>query len=364
MQPGKPEAGLSNAGDIQAAPPLLPRYLAGLYVALVIYASLYPFANWQMPGLSPFIFMEATWPRYWTTFDLATNVLAYLPLGFLLTQSPGRHAGKPMAAFVACALGIMLSFLIESAQSCLPSRVPSTIDLACNSLGAAIGALMSLKLGQHLFSVMVLAQKRYLAPVRHSEQGLVLIGLWMLTQLSPENVLFGTGDLRQVFNITSAVPYAAHSFFAIETGIVIFSTVAVGLLVRATLAVKQPACMILTALFVLALLIKTMAAAILVNPQNAFAWLTPGASLGLFLGVLLLCFLLLLPSSLYIALASLALMAGTILVNLAPFNPYSAAAFAAWQQGHFLNFNGLTRATASFWPFLALPYLILQGRRV
>ena len=60
----------------------------------------------------------------------------------------------------------------------------------------------------------------------------------------------------------------------------------------------------------------------------------------------------------------MALMAGTVLVNLVPFNPYSAAALAIWRQGHFLNFNGLTRMAASFWPFLALPYLILLGRRV
>jgi hypothetical protein len=57
-------------------------------------------------------------------------------------------------------------------------------------------------------------------------------------------------------------------------------------------------------------------------------------------------------------------MAGTVLVNLAPTNPYSAAALAAWRQGHFLNFNGLTRLVASFWPFIALPYLLLLGRRL
>jgi hypothetical protein len=73
---------------------------------------------------------------------------------------------------------------------------------------------------------------------------------------------------------------------------------------------------------------------------------------------------LLLPPSPRLAFATLALMAGTLLVNLAPPNPYSAAAMAAWRQGHFLNFNGLTRLTASLWPFLALPYLTVLGRRM
>ena len=71
-----------------------------------------------------------------------------------------------------------------------------------------------------------------------------------------------------------------------------------------------------------------------------------------------------LPRPIRIALAGLALMAGTVLVNITPINPYSVAALTAWRQGHFLNFNGLTRLTASFWPFLSLPYLLLLGRRI
>ena len=93
-------------------------------------------------------------------------------------------------------------------------------------------------------------------------------------------------------------------------------------------------------------------------------WLTPGAGLGLMIGIATLSLLLLLPASWRIALAGLALMAGAVLVNLAPPNPYSEIAMAAWRQGHFLNFNGLTRLSAGLWPFLALPYLTLLGRRM
>ena len=62
-------------------------------------------------------------------------------------------------------------------------------------------------------------------------------------------------------------------------------------------------------------------------------------------------------------LAALSLMAATVLGNLAPPNPYSLAALAAWRQGHFLNFNGLTRLVATLWPFLTLPFLFLTARR-
>ena len=113
----------------------------------------------------------------------------------------------------------------------------------------------------------------------------------------------------------------------------------------------------------LGLLVRTISAAVLVGPGNAFTWLTPGAQIGFAIGCLVLAVTLPLPAVLRLMVAALALMAGTVLVNLAPPNPYSLAALAAWRQGHFLNFNGLTRVVAIFWPFLALPFFFVANRR-
>jgi hypothetical protein len=65
-----------------------------------------------------------------------------------------------------------------------------------------------------------------------------------------------------------------------------------------------------------------------------------------------------LPRLARLALAAVLLMVGTVLVNLAPPNPYLAATLKLWQQGHFLNFNGLTRLVSALWAFAALGYLI------
>jgi hypothetical protein len=46
-----------------------------------------------------------------------------------------------------------------------------------------------------------------------------------------------------------------------------------------------------------------------------------------------------------------------VLLNIAPENPYLAAALATWRQGHFLSFNGLTEFTAALWPLVACVYL-------
>jgi hypothetical protein len=60
------------------------------------------------------------------------------------------------------------------------------------------------------------------------------------------------------------------------------------------------------------------------------------------------------------ALAALALMLAAVLANLMPDNPYLENTLRVWQQGHFLNFNGLTRLASSLWPFLALPWLMMS----
>jgi hypothetical protein len=61
----------------------LTLYLTGSYLLLIIYASLYPLASWRDSGGDPMSFLGAAWPRYYTGFDLAMNVAAYLPFGFL-----------------------------------------------------------------------------------------------------------------------------------------------------------------------------------------------------------------------------------------------------------------------------------------
>lgn len=342
----------------------LPLYLALAYVVLIVYASLYPFAHWRNLGVSPLAYLDAPWPRYWTGFDVTTNVVAYTPLGFLLALTFRHLPGRWSAAVVALLVGTLLSLSMEALQTWLPSRVPSNVDLACNTAGAALGAIIAVWNGKRIFRRIGQLQHELLAPLPDAELGLVLIGLWLLTPLSPETLLFGSGDLRHVLGLTPAVPYAAPSFFVLETGVTACNTLAVGLFARTLLADSASPRMALTAFFVLALSIRTLAAAVLIAPADALAWLTPGARLGFLLGGVLLALMLLMPAGFRIALAGAALMAGTALVNLTPPNPYSEAALATWRQGHFLNFNGLTRWVASLWPFVALPYLTALGRRL
>ena len=302
-------------------PILLSRYLALAWLGLVAYASLHPFAGWRDTGVSPLAFLEGGWPRYWTVFDLVANIAVYLPLGFFLTLALSRLPGRYTALALATLLAGGISCGLEIVQTWLPSRVPSNVDLACNTLGGLLGALWAKAVGPRVFARLAALEHRLIAPIPHAELGLTLLGLWLLVPLSPETLLFGAGDLRQMLGLTAAMPFAAESFVMIEASITAFNAVAVGLIVRMLCARLLAAYVIVPLFLLLNLTVATLAAAILVNPAEALAWLTPGVRLGLAVGVAILAIAMALPATPRLMIAALALMAGTVLVNLAPHNP-------------------------------------------
>lgn len=351
---------MSNSAN---GPVILSRYLALAWFGLVVYGSLHPFSGWRMTGAAPLAFIEAEWPRYWTYFDLLANVAVYLPLGFFLTLALRRLPWRYTAPILAILLSGSLSLALEAIQNWLPSRVPSSLDLLCNTLGGLIGAVAAQHGGPRLFARIALLEKQLLAPVPHAELGLTVLGLWLLVPLSPETWLFGAGDFRALISFQAPIPFSADRFALIEAAVAGCNALAVGLILRRLIKRVWLAYVLVPLFLLLGLTIRTLGAAVLIGPAESLAWLTPGAGQGLLGGLLALSLSLWLPARLSLLLAMLALVAGTLILNLAPGNPYSEAALAAWRQGHFLNFNGLTRLVASLWPFLALPFLFLTLQR-
>ncbi|HET9042974.1 MAG TPA: teicoplanin resistance protein VanZ, partial [Burkholderiales bacterium] len=101
----------------------LARYLLAAYLLLVVYGSLYPLNGWRDQGLSPFAFLGAALPRYFTWFDVALNVAAYLPLGLLAVLALAPRVNGTAAALISTAGATAVSLLLESAQSYLPERI-------------------------------------------------------------------------------------------------------------------------------------------------------------------------------------------------------------------------------------------------
>ena len=340
----------------------LARYLAAAYALLVIYASLHPLSGWRDNGAPLLDFVTAAWPRYYTVFDLVTNMLAYVPLGFLLVPALHPRLRLGLAAVLAALTCFALSFSMETLQHFLPTRVPSNLDLAANGLGALLGAALGMRWGRELIDGGRLHAQRMRIVVhgKAADFGLVLLGLWLLTQLNPETLLFGTGDLRALLEL-EPLPYSMKRNLFIEAGVAAGGTLAAGLIAWSLL--RSPRRWMPGALLATALLIRAFSGAILVSAAQFGQWITPGNMLGLACGAPALLVALFLPAMAQRVLAALALFFATALVNLAPENPYLAATLQVWQQGHFLNFNGLTRLVSSLWPFAALPYLMLPYGR-
>ncbi len=337
----------------------LPLKLALAWTLLILYASLYPLSGWRDVGISPFAFLAAGWPRYFTGFDLTVNLLAYLPLGLFWAAALLLRLPTILAFLGALFIGSSLSLGVEAAQSYLPSRVPSNLDFACNTLGTTCGALLGIRWGRALRDGGRLHRWRNdrFMPGASGDFGLLLVALWLLTQLNPENMLFGSGNLRSLIGLPPALPFEAARFGRFELTVVAMQTLAVAL-IGARLARRHPVRLPL-ALLSAGLIVKSAAFLVLMQGAHGLVWATPASLGGLALGVVLWGVAMTLAPGLRPAMAALALMLATVIANLMPDNPYQVDTLRIWQQGHFLNFNGLIRLCSALWPFLALPWLML-----
>ena len=338
----------------------LALHLAAAFTVLVVYASLHPFLGWRDLGAPPLAWLETGWLRYTTRTDIFFNVAAYLPFGFLWVAVLQNRLHRLLAIVIVFVCGALLSALIETVQNYLPTRVPSNLDFLGNTLGTLIGAIVGAFWGGTLLTGgrIDALRERTVIPGFTGDSGLVLVGLWLLTQVNPESLLFGNGDLRRLLGIETTVAFDVERFGHIEGAIAAVNALAIGL-IMAALRFKP-----YVVLFVLlaGMAIRALAAAILVEPAEALRWVTTGNMTGAAIGCLLLLPTLRLLRVLQRSVAAVALLLATILVNLAPQNPYLADAVLVWKQGHFLNFNGLTRLLSMLWPFLALAWLLIPQR--
>ena len=354
----------------QPAQSRFPLHLAVAWTLLAVYGSLYPFSGWSDSGVPLDDFLFAGWPRYTTAFDLSTNVAAYVPLGFLwvaaLRPRLASHLPphfSPIAAVLAATLaGAALSLATETLQNFLPSRVPSNLDLACNTLGGLLGALAGAQWSPSLLDGGRLHALRthFLLRGAPADAGLLLLLLWLLTQLDPETLLFGNGGLRSLFGpegLPTLMPYSAEGFVRIEAAIVASHTLT--LLLVAGLLVRRAVRLLPLALVLAGIAGKSFAFLLMMRGTDGLAWATPGSLAGLAAGLLLWLVAVPLQARWRQALAALSLLLATALVNLAPENPYLANTLQTWDSGQFLNFHGLTRLASTLWPYLALPWLFL-----
>ncbi len=342
--------------------PTLARSLAAAYTLLTVYACLHPLSEWRDTGLPVFDYLVAPWPKYFLASDLVFNVLGYLPFGFIAVAALPRRWPTGRMVLAAALAGGLVSFSLETVQNFLPSRVASNIDLGANVAGSLLGALAGARWGHALFDRNGILQRWRAARIvrgRAGDIGLILLGLWLLGQLTPEDLLFGSGDVRSLLGVAAPLPFSPERFIVLEAVLGAATVLAVGLLARCMMWSPGPWPILL--LLVCGIGAKALATGIFFVPGAPLAWLTPGAARGLAAGVALLLASLALPRVLQHAVAGMALLAATALANLLPENPYLPYSQELVRQGNFASFHGLTTLVDSFWPFAALGYLSALG---
>ena len=348
--------------------------LALAYMALIAYASLYPFGEWRDQGIEPWAFLSAPLPRWWTGFDVTANVLGYGPLGFLLALAALR-SGRGVQGIVLLTLcAALFSLTLEAMQGYLPTRVPSNVDLALNTAGAIAGAVLAWVL-ERLGGVAHWSRLRERWFIADARGALVLLALWPVALLFPVAVPFGLGqvlerledfvaDLLDDTPFYDWLPVPGFELQPLAPGGQMLC-VALGLLVPCLIGFsiarhwRQRIGMALGALAVGGL-VTALSSALSYGPVHAWQWATLPVQVGLGLGMLLAALALRLPRRACAALGLLAIALHLNVLNETPTSVYFWQTLQTWEQGRFIRFHGMVQWLGWLWPFAALAYLLLR----
>lgn len=342
--------------------------LAALFAGMVIYASLYPFGGWRVQGLSPWSFLTAPWPQYWSDFDIVANLLGYAPLGFLLAlammRSDWRHS-----FWKACLLASALSLGLEAMQNYLPRRVPSNLDWGLNTVGAVVGAGLAVALER-----MGLMQRwnqfrgDWFEPTTHG--ALVLLALWPLALMYPPSVPFGLGQVAERTLGAAAAWMAATPWAHVVPSTAVLNlmplspaweTVCIGLgalspllLGYAEIRDARKRFLFWCVWMALACLAPALSTALTWSPAQAWAWVSVPVWWGLTWAAMAGLLFLALPSRWCSALLVAAVLTSLFLLNAAAVSPYFDQSLGAWEQGQFIRFHGVSQWLGWVWPFVVL----------
>jgi VanZ family protein len=358
--------------------------LSQAYAALIVYASLYPFAGWRDQGIAPWEFLASPWPKYWTGFDIAANAGGYVPLGFLLALSFARRSserftarGNAPAIGVAVLTAAALSLLMEALQTYLPSRVPSNLDFGLNVVGALLGASVAGVL-ERAGAIDHWSRFRGRWFVEDARGALVLLALWPFALLFPAVVPFGLGQVVERLEGALADWLADTPFLEwlpvreVELQPMVPAAellcVALGVLVPCMLGYSVLRSIGRRALFALVAFgvgvgATALSAALSWGPNHAWAWLSLPVQLGLAFGAFLGLVLIAVPRRGCAALVLLALALNLAMLNQSSAGAYFTDTLQTWEQGRFIRFNGVAQWLGWLWPYATLLYVLLRVSR-
>jgi VanZ family protein len=344
---------------------LLQRYLLTGYAAFIIYVSLSPLRGWHEQGLYFSDVLIAPLAQTFTWFDFILNFLSYFPLGLLLTYWLRKQLSTMQLLLLTTLTGLALSTLMEYAQLYLPARVSSNSDLLSNTLGTLAGSAFALKIMQYSWFIRISAwHDKCFKRGRLSDFGLALVALWAFAQTNPTLPMLGSVFVSEVarwpYDIVPASP-----FNWLESTEVALNLLLLGILLFTLLReIRYTFNALLLVLFCV-ILIKFVAAVMLLKSWALLLWLNSEAMLGMLAGLLLLAVVKRFRHSRILASGVLASIAYLLLIFDLFINSQPSAAMRIyhWHYIHMLNYNGFSQIAILLFPVLLLSYLLRAALR-
>lgn len=215
-------------------------WLTLCYAALVVYGTLFPLDEWQLPLLGWANPITLPLPDQVSRADLVVNLAAYIPLGLFMALWLRHRLGWPIAIVAASLAGAGLSLALEILQSALPSRVPSRLDWLANSAGSGAGALLALVFDPRIPVSRRAAELRHdwFVPGTLGNLALTILGLWALTQAAPFVPSLDWGNIKTGLKPLGNTLRHPETLEIVATMATALTLVALGLLTR--LAARRP----------------------------------------------------------------------------------------------------------------------------
>jgi VanZ family protein len=336
--------------------PFLPSRYRGsiaVWALLIAYASLYPFFPLRLPSSDALVAFFVK-PRYMVAYDVAWNVIAYIPLGTLACAYFRQANEGTRALLKAVAFAAAYSLAMEFLQLFVPNRVSSIYDVIANAAGAMLGAAVFL---DPIYSVVTKPlgelRERVLIPGAWGDAGLFLLMVWLIAQLNPALPFFGAGNI--VGSDAGLVELAL-----LQWGAVALSLCGFGLFISTLVRGNEGSLRMTLVLLSVALWLKFVGASFVLQPHFSDEWVSVGRVAGLAVGLLVFIPLrkLARPGRIYLALVMI--LAGALFSKI--FGAYSALdeflRLFRWPHGQLASFATLTRFLHELWPFAALVFLI------
>jgi VanZ family protein len=349
--------------------------ISWMYAAVIIYASLYPFSGWRNQDIRPWEFLWAPLPLYWTANDVFINLLGYVPFGFVLTLADLRvnKKNKKQLSY-NWIIGVFLSLILESLQTYLPSRVPSTVDLFLNALGTLTGfAIACFFEKHHLIDTWNQIRSRWL--IKESVGPLACLCVWPLAIFYPPTTPFLMGDIFWRLKISLAellvgtpfekllsVDYSTKTQFGFMESVVCVMT---GLMVPILLSYSIVPVFVHRLWLILGL--TTMGLAVLMVSStltfglvHVFSWFSIVVLIGVVLGVCMSLLLLKARTTLTQIILLGVLGIHLLLTNGINSDVYLAQSIHIWEQGKNARYIGLTQWVCWFWPYVVFILILFR----